>query len=154
MLKHLSPRTSDRDSLMSSVHTADVPVICDSPAFSAESQDCPRQRSHSPLPGSRQRVPAVWVPRRYLQSVTDVWHEKQIDLKQKTIVFHLPCPEWCHRAWQWAMRRSLSESSCTVLPVGVSRGLCVLTFQSHPRLSHSTPFLHNQRESREFTLNS
>lgn len=136
---------------MSNIHTADV--IRDSPASSAESPDCPRQPSRSLLPGSKLRVPAVWAPHRCLNSVTDACDEKQIHRKQKTISFHSPCPEWCHTAWHWAMRRSRSESSCRVWPVGVSSGHNASADRSHPRPTRSTPRLQNRQDSRECTRN-
>lgn len=136
---------------MSNIHTADV--IRDSPASSAESPDCPRRPSRSLLPGSKLRVPAVWAPRRCLNSVTDTRDEKRIHRKQKTISFHSPCPEWCHRAWHWATRSRRSESSYRVWPVGVSSGHNVSADRSHPRPTRSTPRLQNRQDSTECTWN-
>lgn len=135
---------------MSNIHMADV--IRDSPAFSAGSPDCPRRPSRSLLPGSKLRVPAVWAPHRCPQPATDACGKRQIHPKQETVSetigFHSPCREWCRRAWHWAMRRSPSESSCRVWPVGLSSGHNASADRSHPRPPRSTPRLQNESKGR------
>lgn len=132
-------------------------VFWDSPAFSVNCESFSPQSSPSPLPGSWQRGPGGWAPRRCLFPGN---HKRlrgrmrnQINIIKDNLLRDIikvpisktspggPCPRCCRRVWHWARKTRQSESSCRLWPAEASRMHRKSVHQSHPELPESIHLL-------------